>query len=127
AYVAKDAARPTTGYRADVWLDEGSTDTAARVHFVDGTREAAQMVGGKVIALAKDGGGMTLEVPARVRGEGPTRLEVKVAGTTEVTYHGVGQDGAKVTEGYHARVWLQEGSTDTATKVMFLKANERGR
>jgi hypothetical protein len=126
AYVAKDAARPTEGYQADVWLNEGSPD-AARVHFVDVTREAAQMVGGKVLALATDGSSMTLEVPARVRGEGPSKQDIKLPGTAEATYHGVGPDGARPTEGYHARVWLQEGSTDTASKVMFLKATERGR
>ena len=70
---------------------------------------------------------MSLEVPARVRGEGPMKLDVKLTGTAEITYHGVGPDGAKPTEGYHARVWLQEGSTDTATKVITLETGSNDR
>jgi hypothetical protein len=34
---------------------------------------------------------------------------------------------ARLSEGLGARVWLQEGSTDTAARIAFMKADGRGR
>src|SRR5206468_937391 len=108
AYVAKDAAKPTVGYQADVWLQEASGDTALKVNFVDVGNEENSMVGGKVIGLSVDG--FTLEVPPTARGQAAKTTAMKIASTTEITFQAVGPDGAKLTEGYHARVWLQEGT-----------------
>src|SRR5262249_56834093 len=45
--------------------------------------------------------------------------ETKTADKPAVTYFAVPQGGAKPTEGYTAAVWLEPGSTDTATRVTF--------
>jgi hypothetical protein len=127
AYVAKDAAKPTVGYQADVWLEQGSTDTAAKVHLVDATRQEGALVSGKIVGVSPDGNTVTLETPPRVRGGKSQRVDLKITAATEITFHGVGPDGAKLTVGYGVRAWLQEDSTDTAATIMVLKANERGR
>src|SRR5262249_26328899 len=149
-YIARGTPKPIVGYRAELWLEEGSPDTAAKAHFVDPNREQDALRVGKVVGLAKDGSGITLEVPARDRGggsaggpgrpatpislvvpaEGPSKIDLKFTPTTEITFQGVGPDEAKLTEGYAARVWLTEGSLATAGKAVFLGArtpNERGR
>jgi RNA polymerase sigma factor (sigma-70 family) len=127
SYVAKDGAKPTAGYQAEVWVEGRGSDTAVKVHFVDPAREKESMLGGKVIGLAKDGNGFTLEVPPQVRGGDSRKADVKITPTTEITFHGVGPDGAKLTEGYGARVWLLEGSPDTAVRVMVYKSTGRRR
>jgi RNA polymerase sigma factor (sigma-70 family) len=126
AYAAKDAAKPTVGYQADVWLEEEGT-CVAKVHFVDVAREKDALLVGKVVGLGKDGNGITLEVPAAVRGEEPAKAEVKIVPGTEIIFQGVGSGEAKLMEGYGARVWLQDGSTDTAAKIVLSKGGERGR
>jgi hypothetical protein len=125
AYV-KDA-KPAIGQQADIWLEQNSVDTAEKAHFVDSVREQEAIVAGKVISVAKDSNILTLEVPSRVRGESPVRIDVKM---TEVIFHRIGPDEANLREGYFARLWLQEGSADTATKAVLFGgriANERGR
>jgi RNA polymerase sigma factor (sigma-70 family) len=66
-------------------------------------------VSGRVAAVAKDGKGFTLELPPKQPGGEPGRVEVKLDGKAEVVYAGVGTGGAKPTEGYLARVRLENG------------------
>jgi RNA polymerase sigma factor (sigma-70 family) len=127
AYVAKDGAKPMAGYRAEVWLEGRGSDTASRVHFVDPEGEKAAMVNGQVVGLSKDGSTMTLKVPPEVRGGEPRNADVKIAATTEITFNDVGPGEAKLTEGFYARVWLQEAAPDTAARIIMFKSTGRGR
>jgi len=124
AYVAKDAAKPTEDYRAEVWFEERGSDNAVKVHFVDPKREKDFIVAGKLTGVAKDGNSFKLEVLPQVRGEDGKNVEVKIAGTTEFSFAGVGPNEAKLTEGYQARVWLQDSDKNTAAKIFLFKAGE---
>ncbi len=124
--IAHGGAKPTEGYYADVWLEPGSKDTAARVSFRgeegvsrDRTPEPPTDAAGAVVAVAKDGKSITVEPPAAARGETPTRQEIQIDDKTHIVYVTVGPDGDKPTEGYQALVWLAAGSKGTAGKVIF--------
>jgi RNA polymerase sigma factor (sigma-70 family) len=69
---------------------------------------------GKIVAIAKDGKSFTIEVPAKNRGEAPSKHTIKLTDKTAIIYISVLENGAKLTEGYHARVKLENGSTDIA-------------
>jgi RNA polymerase sigma factor (sigma-70 family) len=116
--VGPDGAKPTVGQRATIWLAEGSKDTAARISFQGAVKEREELVVGKVVAVAPGGKGVTLEIRPQGREEAP-RKEIKFNDKTEIVFHGVGPGGAKPTEGQLAQVWLEEGSKDTAARVLF--------
>jgi RNA polymerase sigma factor (sigma-70 family) len=113
-------------YRAQVWLQEGTKDIASRVR-ITGTAEkfsrdmpeqkADSM--GKVAAVSKDGTSLTLQLPPRERGEQPVQQEIKLSDKTRTIYFDIGPGGNQPKEGYMARVWLAEGSKDTAGKIFF--------
>src|SRR5262249_40805629 len=117
--------KPTEGYTTQVWLADGSQDTAAKVALQGVVKERYQTLRGRVAAVAADGRGLTLELPpARdARGDGgrrgaePRKVDVKFTDKTNVIYHGVGPGGARPTEGYSAGVILEDGSPDTAAQV----------
>jgi RNA polymerase sigma factor (sigma-70 family) len=99
------------GDAVTVWLREGSHDTAGVVQ-----AHAEPDVAGKITAVSADGKSLTLEVPSRNRGEGPTQREIKLTDKTKLAF-ARGEEGPKPRVGYLAAVWLQEGSTDTAAAL----------
>jgi hypothetical protein len=124
--VGPDKAKIAEGMQARVWLEGGSKDTAARVVLMGTVPERWATVTGKVVGVSKDGATITLEQPPVARGEGPTRVAIKLA-ETRVAYTGVGPGEAKPTEGYFAQVRLVDGSKDTAAQVLFMKGGGDGR
>jgi RNA polymerase sigma factor (sigma-70 family) len=108
---------PLAGYMAQVWLADGSKDTATKIRFRGVSREAP-MVRGKVVGIAKDSKAITLETPGKERGDPPINVEVKLGPKATLSFQGVGPEGALLTEGYFAQVTLVEGSTDTAAHVV---------
>jgi hypothetical protein len=74
---------------------------------------------GRVAAVSQDGNVLTLELPARERGAAPVTQEVKLNDKTNAIYFDVATNGDRPTEGYAARIWLAEGSKDTAAKIHF--------
>ena len=62
-----------------------------------------------------------------MRGEEPGKAVIKIGDKATATYNGVGTGGAKLTEGYIAQVWLQEGSKDTANALVFNGPESAGR
>jgi hypothetical protein len=72
-----------------------------------------------VTAVSKDGKTLTLELPTRERGEAPTQQEIKLNDKTSVIYFEIGAGGDQPTNGYMARIWLVDGSKDTAGKIFF--------
>jgi RNA polymerase sigma factor (sigma-70 family) len=134
AFLLKSDGKPKEGYIAEVWLDDSSREalaahTATKVVFTDSTRDRSNALNGKVVALSKEGGTLTLETAPTERGGAPGRKDVKLTVATDITFRGVGPDGAKLTEGYAAHVWLYEDMPDTAAKVMLMKPGSgvRGR
>ncbi len=55
----------------------------------------------------------------QTRGEQPVKRDIKLGDKTPVAFNNVGPDGAKITEGLQAGVWLEAGAKDQATKVSF--------
>lgn len=113
--------RPTDGYMAQVWLADGSKDTAGKIRF-RGVPRAAPFLRGKVIGIAKDSKSITLETPGKERGDPSGSIEVKLSPKTHLSFQNVGPDGAPLTEGYVAQVTLVEGSTDMASSVVLTPA-----
>ena len=85
------------------------------------------MFTGKVVGIAKDGKGFTVEVPAGARNEEPKKVNVKITEHTRVVYMNVGLNGAQLTEGHRVQVTLDEGSADAAAYVVFGSGGGDGR
>jgi RNA polymerase sigma factor (sigma-70 family) len=124
--IGKGGARPTEGYHAEVWFKEDAKDTVAKavfngsaVTFERGVQEPRVDVMGKVAGVAADGKSLTLSIAPRERGEEPGKVDIKLDDKTDTAYFQVGPDGARPTEGHVARVWLADGSKDTAGKIFF--------
>src|SRR5262249_45697356 len=106
--VAADGARPAVGYLVQVWLAEGSQDTAARVRFT--RNDERKSLDGKIVAVSADGGRFTLEMPSGGKDGEATRREITVTASSRLVFFKVGPGRAKLTEGYHVRGWLVPGS-----------------
>jgi RNA polymerase sigma factor (sigma-70 family) len=114
--VSAGGAKPVVGYQVQVWLAEGSQNTAARARFVRG--DPRPSVDARIVALSADGERFTVESPAKIKGVEPTRQELRTTARTRLVFSNVGTDGARLTEGYHIRGWLVEGSDDLADELM---------
>jgi RNA polymerase sigma factor (sigma-70 family) len=103
----EDDGKPKVGYTAQVWLQEGSNDTAAAVQ----SSPPRPDLGGVVTAVSADGKVLTVESKGR-SGE-PIKTEVKLTETTKVEFPGVEKaEEKKLGAGYGVRVWLREGSDE---------------
>jgi hypothetical protein len=112
--VPPDGAKPVAGYVVQVWLAEGSQDTAARVRF--SRKDPRKGVDARVLTVSADGSRFTVEIATK--GGEPIKREIKIAAQTRLVYFNVGPGGARLTSGYHVRGWLAEGSEDTADELM---------
>ncbi|MBP3954661.1 RNA polymerase sigma factor [Gemmata sp. G18] len=119
--VPLDGAKAAPGMQAQVWLADGSKDTAAKVTFTGSTPERWAIVTGKIVSVAKDGKSFTVESPPAKRGDRAKRTEVKLASVTKVTFNGVGPGEAKVTEGLNVYARMLDDYPDTAAGVTFTK------
>src|SRR5207237_163849 len=77
---------------------------------------------GRVTAVAEDGKSFTLQAAfgveeLRETGIQSAPVEVKLTPQTQITFRGVGPDGARPTVGDNAQVSLVDGSKDTAARV----------
>jgi RNA polymerase sigma factor (sigma-70 family) len=136
-HVGKGGAVLREGYEAQVWLEEPEGATVATVHLA-GTEAVEERggpepdVSGKVVAVAKDGKTITLDIAEPLRGRAekpsePKRIDVKISDRTAVAYNNVGPDETQIAEGITARVWLEPGSKDSAAKASFAgTSRERG-
>ncbi len=119
------------GCGATIWLQEGSRDTAATVQAIPAVQLLMQRrgpdVAGSIAAISADFKVLTLE--SRTRGEEQTtKTDIKIADKTQIVFaEPVKEEDKKLTVGYTARVWLQEGSKDTAAVVQAAKPGERRR
>jgi RNA polymerase sigma factor (sigma-70 family) len=121
--VAADGAKPTEGYQVQVWLAEGSKDTAARVRFT--RNHPRKYVVGKIVNVSADGSRFTVEsLPGGKGGESAGR-EIKTTAKTTLVFSNVFTGGARINKGYHVHGWLVPGSDDTADELM-LSRSEKG-
>jgi hypothetical protein len=92
-----------------------------------GRRDEEPTTGGKVVAIAGDGKSFTIDVPTQMfvngRNQVFTKTTIKITEKTAITYNNVPENGAKLTEGYHAGVRLEKGSKDVAAAVRFTKGD----
>jgi len=71
-----------------------------------------------VVAAAKDGKSLMVATAPQARGDEPTKTEIKLGDKTALVFMNVGPDGAKLAEGQEAHIWLENGSKDTAARVI---------
>jgi RNA polymerase sigma factor (sigma-70 family) len=127
-----DAKEAVADGRADRGGDRPAEKPADRPADLRDSRRGdvkAPDVSGAVVAVARDGKSITVEIPTRGRGDGPEakKVEIKLSDKSDVVFHHVAANGAKPTEGYGVQVWLADGSKDLAAIVNFHGAeNFRG-
>jgi RNA polymerase sigma factor (sigma-70 family) len=114
------------GFTAQVWLADGSKDTAARVHFIGRAGERpGPDVTGQVASVAAGGKAIAFRLAQRGRADLGQIVDVHLPEKTQVLYSNIARGGAKPTEGYHAEVWFKAGSKDTAARVNFNGSAEK--
>jgi RNA polymerase sigma factor (sigma-70 family) len=77
------------------------------------------ILSGRVVGVSPDRTRLTLELTPRQKGQEPRHVEISLSARTDVTYFGIGSEGARPTRDYLAKVWLQEGSAATAVRLRF--------
>jgi hypothetical protein len=104
--------KPTAGYRAFVWLKEDSTDIAERIRL--GLKPV--VFTGTISAVSAGGKELTLEREPKSKGK-KNAFTVKIVAETKLVYKHV--KGQKPVVGYFVQVWLQPGSKDVASGIVF--------
>jgi RNA polymerase sigma factor (sigma-70 family) len=127
--VGTDGATPTAGYTAQVMLVEPGKDIAATINFQGAAggygRGGRTDVSGKVAAVARDGKGITVEIPsANPRTEDPKRIDLTFNNKTVLVFSNVAKGGASLAEGLHAQVVLED-PTGTVAAIVSLKGAAR--
>jgi len=126
--IGLDGAKPTEGHMAQVRLAEGSQDVAGEITFHGSVGFRSPDLTARVVAVAADGKGITVEVPsARPREEEPKKLDLKLTDKTVLGFYAVAKGGAKLTEGYIAQVWFEDGPKGSIVATMHLGGKEEGR
>jgi len=87
------------------------------------TDPAAPAVSARVAEVFNDGKTIVLEIPAKERGQEPTRQTIKLTDKTEVAFFAVGVDGAKPAVDQQAQVWFQAGSSEVPAKAHFTQVD----
>jgi hypothetical protein len=123
--VVAGAAKPAEGMQAQIWLEEGSKDTATQVMLHAQPAERWATISGKLMASTADT--ITIEQPPTMRGEEPKQTTVKISTETKVSYRNVGPNEAKPTTGYYVQARLLDGSKDTAAEATFTKPGDGDR
>jgi hypothetical protein len=111
-------ATPAKGYSVQLWLEEGSKDTAVRVKFFRAVKSHHFTVSGKVGAVAADGKGITLIAPVQ-GGSQTVNLPIKITGKTKLIFNGVVSGGDRITTGYSAEVAFEKDSKEIAARITF--------
>jgi RNA polymerase sigma factor (sigma-70 family) len=130
--VPAGGAKPTEGYNAQVWKSaDAKNEFAASIQFSAGKKDGFKgapaiqpELNGTVVAVADGGKQITVEVHSKVKGEQPTRTDIRLTDKTETTFSGVGPDGAKPEQGQTAQVWLEGGTKDSAIRIYFGDKNK---
>jgi hypothetical protein len=117
-------AQVMAGQTASIWVNPNTKDTVAVGVFQAKKQEVQSELAGKVIAAAGDGRSFTLLVPPMKTKAGeevaPGReVKVSLADAARIVFVNVASGGARITNGYSARVILAEGSKETAATVIF--------
>jgi hypothetical protein len=121
--VPTHGAKPTIGYAAQVWYQEGNTTTASKIvfNYADGTPRPDYMA--KVGSVSADGKTIILEIP---QGRQPNaevkKIEIQLNEQTQLSYVYTAKDAEKPTAGYQAEVWIdrkERRATPLADRIRF--------
>jgi hypothetical protein len=124
--VAAGSAKPTEGYRAQVWFQENSKDVASTVVFgAEHTGRRGPDVMGVVVG-GKDNKYISLEGRPQERGADAPQATVPFDDKTVLVFSNVSKDGAKVTSGYRGEIWYADDGK-TAGKVHLTGAADERR
>lgn len=74
-------------------------------------------VSGIVKEISADKKTLTLEQPAKNKGEAATTTTIQIPEKLDLLFSGVGPGEAKIQKGYHATGWLVKGSKDTVARL----------
>jgi RNA polymerase sigma factor (sigma-70 family) len=74
-------------------------------------------VNGIIAAVSDDARTIKVDIPAPVKGDPPTTVEIKVTDKTKLSYFGVDSNGENPMVGYTILVWFEEGSKEKAAGV----------
>jgi hypothetical protein len=121
--VGTGEAKPTVGQTARVWMTTSTSDTAARISF-NGASPASKAGPLSGTLIEGDAKKLEVEVMIKVKGKEPetTKHSITLTPETRVIYQNVGPNGARMTKGYQAQVWLASGSKDKAAMVVLQPA-----
>ncbi|MBY0525019.1 MAG: RNA polymerase sigma factor [Gemmataceae bacterium] len=103
------------GHRAIADKPAAAKPEAAPVKDVKKEEKAPDHVG-QIAEVSEDKKSIVITIPANKGGEAKT-VTIKLGKDTKFTYYGVGEEGQKPTVGYGVRVWLADGSADTAAAL----------
>jgi hypothetical protein len=121
--VGRGGDSPRAGYFAQVWLEPGSNDRAARVSFTGHESLKSNMrpadVQGTVTAVGPDGEGFTVTTRATQKGQTPEVHQINLTGETDVRFAAVSAGGAKVQQDYQVQVWLDPAKRENAAVARF--------
>jgi RNA polymerase sigma factor (sigma-70 family) len=120
--VAANGANPAEGDLVQVWLAEGSADTAARVRFV--RPDPRRSIDGRIAAVSEDGSRVTVAVAPGVKDGEPVRRDILITAQTDLVFANVGPGSARLTEGDRVRGWLAEGSEDLADELLVSRSEK---
>ncbi len=129
--VGPDGAAPSADYSAEVKFAEKGKDLATGVVFRGAVagygRGGRNDISGRVIAVARGGKGLTLELPrdrSRPRDEEAPRAEYKFDDKTQLIFSGIARGGANLAEGLEARIQLDDPKGNVPL-VVFLQGTQQ--
>ena len=116
-------AQVMAGLTASIWVNPNTKNTVAVGVFQTKKQEAQTELSGKVVATAEDGRSFTLLIPPTKTKAGEEvapgkEVKVALADAARIIFVNVASGGARITNGYSARVILAEGSKETAATVI---------
>ena len=121
--VGRGGDSPREGYLAQVWLEPGANDRAARISFTghESLKSLSRPadVEGTVTAVGPDGKGFTVTTRATQKGQTPEVHQVNLTGETDVRFAAVSAGGAKVQQDYQVQVWLDPAKRENAAVARF--------
>jgi RNA polymerase sigma factor (sigma-70 family) len=111
--------RVAEGYQANIWLQPGSTDKAAKVRYSGHQSFKALSrspdIEGQVASMTADGKRLLIEGRgSKEKGVEAPQIEVNLTPATDLRFNGVKTGGAKVEQGYEAQIWLDETRENAA-------------
>jgi anti-sigma factor RsiW len=112
--------RPTVGYQASVWLEEGADAPVLAVTFSARKPNGPPPdFAGRLSAVSANGKEITVQLPPKKKGDPARTAIVKLSERSKIAYALVPFDAERPMVGYTATVWLTHGSKEEAARITF--------